>query len=183
MGFIQQKVCNTTSASKQSGHVREQSAATVGMVVITGPSLNSPHRLDPQTSTCTHPSHHLPAAARRRLWYYGVIMARHRLTMSCAPRTLLLYVCSPRVDVGCHLCACADAHIRPPDLHLRAHTVAIRSLSQCIAHARSLAVVLGIAHTCASPVSFDSTVPRDLARVGHVYQQSCPASPAIYDAA
>ena len=76
--------------------------------------------------------------------------------------------------------------MRPPDLHLCAHTVEIRSLWQCIPHAQSLAVVLGMAHLrLRQPVSFDSMVPRDLARVGHVLPAAAQRllAPAIYDAA
>ena len=108
------------------------------------------------------------------------ITARHSLTRSCAPGTRLLYVCSPRasgrrrssdrMSPGSVTWVRVRMHTTARPAPARAH-VATRALWQRIAHARSLAVVLGMAHL-RQPVSFDSTVPRvDLARVGHVYQQ------------
>ena len=130
-----------------------------------------------QASTCTHPSHHLPAAGDVCLWYYGaaqsdeIVRARNTSALRLLPSRLgstslvgsdVTWVTVTWVRVRMHTTA------RPAPA--RAH-VATRALWQRIAHARSLAVVLGMTYL-RQPVSFDSTVPRvDLARVGHVYQQ------------
>ena len=103
-----------------------------------------------------------PPCRQHHLWYYGVAQADEIVRAQNASALRLLPSGRRRMSPGC-VCGC----IRPPDLHLLAHTVAIRSLWQCIAHARSLAEVLGMAHL-RQPVCFDSTVPRDLAQVGRV---------------
>lgn len=156
IGFIPQKVLYTTTPGRQSGHVRAQAAAPAGLAVTSPPSLNPLHSQDPHASTNTRPTHHLPAAGD-----VCGITARHRLTRSRKPGRCQL-PSSRHLEPPQWVCG----RIRPPNLHLRMHSVAVSLLWQCTAGAQRLSVVLGLAHL-RQPVSFVSRVPRDIARVGH----------------
>ena len=127
MGFIQQKVDNTYKC-RQADWARARAICCCHRRHGSDHWTQEPELSAPPgpAGIDMHPSHHLPAAGDV-CGIYGAAQADEIVRARNASALRLLPSGRRRMSPRC-VCGC----MRPPDLHLCAHTVAIRSLWQAM---------------------------------------------------